>query len=261
MTPQKAFFVLSREGIPLYDIRQILALWDVDFDRVALSEKEIEDKAFFDVLEKLKAGFPAAYLVGHVDLLSVCVRVSPDVLIPRMETEDFLRELFERKDFSGKKVLDLCTGSGFIALAIKKRFPEAVVTGSDISEKALELAKDSAKDNALSVEFLESDFLDSIDGKFDFVISNPPYIPVDSKNVQAPFEPGLALFSGTDGMDSYRRIFPRLEEHLERDGEAYFELEHANAEKIEALAREHLPSRKTEILFDFDGKKRFLHLF
>ena len=261
MTPKKALFLLSQEGIPLHDIRQVLSLWDVDFDRIALSEKEIDDKTFFEVLEKLKGGYPVAYLVGHVDLLSVRVRVSPDVLIPRMETEDFLRDLLAKKDLSGKKVLDLCTGSGFIALAIKKRFPKALVTASDISQKALSLAEQSAKENALSVHFLKSDFLDAIDGKFDFIISNPPYIPLHSKFVRAPYEPQLALFSGEDGMDSYRQIFPRLEEHLEEKGEAYFELEDANAEKTKALAMSILPSRSAEILLDFDGKKRFLHLF
>lgn len=261
MTPKELLHLYSKAGIPLYDIREVLTFFGCDFDRVEIDEREIDEKKARNVLERLVSGYPISYLVGHVDLLSVRVRVDENVLIPRMETEDFLRQLLKERDLSGKHVLDLCTGSGFIALAVKKAYPDAIVTASDISRKALDLARLSAQDNALDIAFVQSDYLSQIKGRFDLILSNPPYIPLHSPNVRAPYEPELALFSGEDGMDSYRKIFPELEKHLEKDGEAYFEIESDNAERIRDLAKEKLPARRGEILLDFDGKKRFVHLF
>lgn len=261
MRAREILFLFSKEKIPLYDIRQVFEIWNLDFDRVALLDQQIDDDEVFSVLKKLKSGYPAAYIVGHVDLLSVRVFVNEDVLIPRMETEDFLHELLEKRDFSGKRILDLCTGSGFIALALKKRYPNADVMASDISEKALALAKKSAEFNNLDITFVLSDFLEDVPGKFDCIISNPPYIPEHSAKVLAPFEPKLALFSGKDGMDSYRKIFSKLNNHILHNGEAFFEIESDNAQDILRLASQKLPDFRSEVLLDFDQKNRFIHFF
>lgn len=261
MKPREILRLFERESIPLFDIREVLSFLGSSLDRAEIDEKDIEDNRVFVVLAKLKEGYPVSYLVGHVDLLSLRILLDENVLIPRTETEDFLADFLSQKNLNGKRVLDLCTGSGFIALAVKKRYPHADVVASDISKAALSLAERSAKLNGLSVRFVHSDYLDDIDGTFDIILSNPPYIPLNSPKACAPYEPKLALYSGKDGMDSYRRIFPKLISHLSKDGVAYFEIESDNAEKIKKLAQEEMPGVKTEILRDFDGKERFIRLF
>lgn len=260
MKPSAILRLYQEEGIPLADIRLVLPLFKTDLDHAEIDERDIPEEEVKKVLSRLLDGYPAAYLAGKIEILGIELFLSEDVLIPRTETEDFLRaEIFRKKDLSGKKVLDLCTGSGFIALSVKRRYPLAEVVGTDISEKALSLARRSMGHNKLDVNFHKSDYLEEVDGLFDLVLCNPPYIP-KGKEIQAPFEPELALFSGPDGMDSYRKIFPRLEEHLSSLGEAYFELEATMADEVLLLSRKLLPNMEGRILLDMEGKKRYLHL-
>lgn len=261
MKPSEILRLYQGKGIPLADIRLVLPLFKTDLDHAEIDEREVPAEEVQNVLSRLLEGYPAAYLVGRIEILGIELFLNEDVLIPRTETEDFLRaEIFRKKDLSGKKVLDLCTGSGFIALSVKKRYPLAEVLGTDISEKALSLARRSMERNKLDMEFRKSDYLEEVEGLFDLVLCNPPYIP-QGKRTQAPFEPELALFSGADGMDSYRKIFPRLEGHLSPSGEAYFELEATRADAVLLLSQQLLPGLEREIFLDMEGKKRYLHLF
>ena len=174
MKPREILRLFERESIPLFDIREVLSFLGSSLDRAEIDEKDIEDNRVFVVLAKLKEGYPVSYLVGHVDLLSLRILLDENVLIPRTETEDFLADFLSQKNLNGKRVLDLCTGSGFIALAVKKRYPHADVVASDISKAALSLAERSAKLNGLSVRFVHSDYLDDVDGTFDIILSNHP---------------------------------------------------------------------------------------
>ena len=255
MKPSEILRLYQGKGVPLADIRLVLPLFGTDLDHAEIDGREVPEEEVQAILSRLLEGYPAAYLAGKIEILGIELFLSEDVLIPRTETEDFLRaEIFAKKDLSGKRVLDLCTGSGFIALSVKRRYPLAEVVGTDISEKALSLSRRSMEHNKLDVD------LEEVDGLFDLVLCNPPYIP-QGKRTQAPFEPELALFSGTDGMDSYRKIFPRLEAHLSPSGEAYFELEATRADAVLLLSQQLLPGLESEVLLDMEGKKRYLHLF
>lgn len=254
---------LSIKGVYIPDVLEILKeFFGMSKEEFFLNpEKEIDESQAMVLLEKLKCEIPSAYIVGHVKFAGIDVKVNPAVLIPRMETEELVLKIIKKHDLSNKRVLDLCTGSGCIGLALKKAFPSSYLTLSDISKEALETAKENTKRNHIKsgVEFVRSDFLDEIDGRFDFVVSNPPYIPT-GKKTEAKFEPTLALYSGEDGCDSYRRIFKKLKNTLKEDGEAYFEMGEDEKDKLTEIL-------KAEKFFDFEfikdlsGKDRFVHVW
>lgn len=218
--------------------------------------KEIDEELAMRLLARLEKGEPSAYIVGHVPFAGIDVEVNTDVLIPRMETEELALYI---DGCDGKRVLDLCSGSGCIGLSLAKRFPGSFITLADISERAMEVARRNAKRNGVTnVEFVISDFLDGVEGEYDMVVSNPPYIP-EGDEVEADYEPHLALFSGIDGCDSYRRIFKGLPKVLKKDGLCLMELE----ERSEQILT---PILKKQGLFSFEykkdmsGKTRFLCL-
>lgn len=264
MTYNEIFRELTAHQIPLADIKVIFdGYFHVEFDRLGiLGDKEgISKENLNALLLKLKTGYPVAYLVGYTDILSLHLFLNEDTLIPRIETEDFIYSYLKfNYDFNHKKILDLCTGSGFIALAIKKIYKEANVYASDISAGALKIAKRNADYNHCNITFLESDFLKNIPDKFDVIISNPPYIEEDSKEVDAPFEPPLALFSGKDGLDSYRSIFKDLDSHLNENGISFFEMESTNVKNTIDLLKSIQPNFKFKVMQDLYGRERYLEI-
>ncbi len=263
MTAAEVAEQLSEENIPLADIRTILSgVFSFPFDRLGIDgDKDIATKEEYKlVLAKLKGGVPPVYLAGYDIIRGLKIYLSEDVLIPRTETISFLYgDIQGNYDFSNKKVLDLCTGSGIIALSVKKLFPASIVTASDISDKALALAKKSAEENSLFIVFKKSNFLEDIQDRFDVILSNPPYIEERSKDVIAPYEPPLALYSGKDGMDSYRAIFSLLDSRLLKKGIAFFELEASNADKVKDLFLSFYPEGyDCSFILDMENKKRYL---
>ena len=263
MRANNVFTLYYQNQIPLADIKTIFdGYYQIPFDSLGLigESKTISDKEAYRVLGLLKKGYPAVYLVGYADIKEIRFFLNEDVLIPRIETEEFIYEyLANNYDFSNKKILDLCTGSGFIALSIKKLFPSANILATDISSKALAIAKKNRDYNHLEIELRKSDFFSDIKETFDVIVSNPPYIEDDSKDVYAPFEPELALYSGKDGLDSYRKIFSDLDKHLNKKGVAFFELEATNALKTKELFKQ-ICQEAYEVSFftDLEGKKRYL---
>jgi len=263
MRANNVFTLYYQNQIPLADIKTIFdGYYQIPFDSLGLigESKTIPDKEAYRVLSLLKKGYPAVYLVGYADIKDIRFFLNEDVLIPRMETEEFIYEYLANKyDLNNKKVLDLCTGSGFIALSIKKLFPLADILATDISSKALEVARKNSSYNHLEIELRKSDFFSQINDTFDFIISNPPYIEETSKDVCAPFEPEIALYSGKDGLDSYREIFSNLDKHLNKKGVAFFELEATNAIKTQELFKQ-ICKEEYEVSFfkDLEGKNRYL---
>ena len=218
-----------------------------------------DDEKAKEVLEKIKNGYPANYLAGYRDVQHIRLFLNEDTLIPRNETIWFVFDYLKHHySFSQKDVLDVGTGSGLIALGIKKLFPDAKITASDICESALEEAKKSAQYNGLEICFIKSDFLNDITGCFDFIISNPPYIEEDNKEVDAKYEPPLALYSGKDGCDSYKSLFSSLDSHLKEGGVSFFELESTNVDHVMMIATHLLPSYTKEILKDQYNRPRYL---
>ncbi len=247
----------TANGIPLADIKDILDFhFGHDFNRSEIDEEEIDDKEVFSVLERLKKGEPVAYINGFIISDGVKIYLNSSTLIPRIETEEFVLETLYKEDLNNRKILDLCTGSGFIALLLKKKFPDADIYASDISDECLKIAEKSAKENSLDITFVKSNYLKDIEGTFDVIVSNPPYIGEDEE-VDAPYEPESALYAGKEGLDSYREIFKNLREHLNNHSKAYFELGQ-NSLKVYALAKEAFPSAYIQLIKDMERKDRYL---
>ena len=163
---------------------------------------------------------PLQYVLGYQDFYGQKITVSEGVLVPRPETEILAKLTAEISE--NKKVLDLCTGSGAIAVAVKKLCPAADVTASDVSEKALEIASYNASLNDAEVKFVLSDVFANVVEKYDVIVSNPPYIPTADiekldKEVK-DFEPKIALDGGADGLEFYREIAKGVKEHLTGGG-------------------------------------------
>lgn len=263
MTYNDIFSLFYKSGIPLADIRTIFdSVFHFPFSDLGINgtQDQISAEKATAILHKLKEGYPAVYLSGFDIIRGNKIYLNENVLIPRTETIEFLYDYVKNnQDWNQKKILDLCTGSGFIAISLKSLFPNADIYASDISEEALSLAEKSAKENKKEIRFIKSDFLNDINDTYDVIVSNPPYIEEDSKDVDAPFEPDLALYSGKDGCDSYRSIFPLLKSHLTNHGLAFFELESTNAEKVMSLLNQLTDdSFNTEILYDMEKKPRYL---
>jgi len=164
---------------------------------------------------------PLAYVEGQIEFFDLTLKVDERCLIPRLETELLVERVLKRLPKAGR-VLDLCCGSGAIGLAIKSQRPEVEVVLVDISEDALVLAKENAKSNNLNVEFVLSDFLEKVDGKFDGIICNPPYVTEkeyeDLEESVKGYEPKLALVGGEDGLVFYRKLSEGYKTFLKDEG-------------------------------------------
>ncbi len=205
----------------------------------------IPDKAFetdyMELIGRREKREPLQYIIGHVDFMGYTINVDRRVLIPRFDTEWVVNGALDLiKD--GYSVLDMCTGSGCIIIAIfgSRRLKRAV--GSDISKDALDVAKDNASANGINdIEWIESDLFSHITGKFDLIISNPPYITrKEMGNLQKEVEeePYGALFGGTDGLDYYRRIIKDAGGHLKKSGYLALETGSSQREDVSCMLRE-----------------------
>ncbi len=179
------------------------------YDNESISQdKEV---LYFKYIDKLIQGIPLQYITNTQEFMKMSFFVNDNVLIPQPDTEILVEETIKiARNIKKPTILDLCTGSGAIAVSLKKYLQDSIVYASDISPKALEVAKRNAKNNNVEVNFFESDLFENLPNiKFDIIVSNPPYIKKDviktlDKEVQN--EPKLALDGGIDGLDFYRKI-------------------------------------------------------
>jgi release factor glutamine methyltransferase len=228
-------------------------------------EKALTEEQFNKIRESLiKRGnrLPLQYITGNVQFLNTNINVNENVLIPRPETE-FMVDYIIRQEFSDScnnyDILDLCTGSGAIAIALKKELPQANVYGSDISEKALEIAQINAKENVVEIIFIESDLFANIkDIKFDFIVSNPPYVSEKEYKCleqELLFEPRLALVALDNGLYFYDKILESAKNYLKEDGKIYFEIGEKQANEIEKIANKY-DYNVIEIINDLNDRNR-----
>ena len=223
---------------------------------------------FHWAVEDLKQYRPIQHIIGYTDFCDCRIAVSPDVLIPRPETEEIVLRATELLNDSGANVqegnfLDLCTGSGCIAIALAKQFPKARVYAVDISTKALDLAQKNAERNHVAVEFVQSDILQETIAlpcpTFDLIISNPPYIQEKERcNMERnvlEYEPSLALFvPDKDPLKFYRAIGLYALQHLTCKGLLILEInEHLGSATCQLLQS---IGFVTQLLQDFRGKDR-----
>lgn len=211
------------------------------------------------IAEKMKDGAPLQYALGSTEFFGIRLGVNPAVLIPRPETEELAEKVIEEvRSRGGGRVLDLCTGSGAIAIAVAKNSP-AEVTATDVSEAACTVARANAAGAGASVKVLAGDmFAPVAEEKFDVIVSNPPYIPHgDIAGLQdkvKKFEPLAALDGGEDGLDFYRTIAREGAERLTEGGVIFLEFGEGQADAVKEL----FAAFDTEVYLDMQGKERML---
>ncbi|MCI5848831.1 MAG: peptide chain release factor N(5)-glutamine methyltransferase [Lachnoclostridium sp.] len=183
---------------------------------------------------------PLQQITGSQEFMGIEFEIDENVLIPRQDTEILVSEVY--KLCQNKNVLDMCTGSGCIAISIAKDGKAKSVTACDISEKALIVAENNNKRLGTFVHFIKSDLWTNIDGVYDIIVSNPPYITEDEMKLLMPevkeHEPQIALFGGRDGLDFYRRIINEAKAHLTEDGHILLEIGCFQAVRVSGLLHE-----------------------
>ena len=205
---------------------------------------EVKQNEYFRCIDKLKKGYPIEHITHQKEFMKLNFFVNGDVLIPRQDTEILVEEVIKiSKEMRVKKILDLCTGSGAIAVSLAKYLSDVEITAIDISHKAIKTAKKNAVFNKVEdrITFLESDLFENLKNqKYDLIVSNPPYIKKDlikklDKQVQK--EPYIALDGGYDGLDFYRKIIFQAYEYLKYNGYLCFEIGYDQKEDVSNLLK------------------------
>ena len=278
--PERVFATAGKMSVLLKNTKKRFAVGGVDEDEaewifamtlsipksaVATEEyiiKAAQAKEIIRIADERLTGRPLWYIYGDTDFYGYKIKVDERVLIPRPETEE-LAALVVSAAEEGQSVLDLCTGSGAIAIAVYKELEKAnrkvKMTAVDISADALDLAKENADENEADILFIQSDLFTRLRGRFDIIVSNPPYIPsAEIDNLQREvknYEPRIALDGGADGMDIYRKIAAEAPKYLNRGGILLLEVGQGEAEKV---ARMFKGGAYTMIVKDFNGIDRYV---
>ena len=226
--------------------------------------KVAEAKEILKIADERLTGRPLWYIIGDADFCGYMIKVDERVLIPRPETEE-LAVLTINAAEEGNHILDLCTGSGAIAIAVYKELEKynrkCKVTAVDVSADALELAKENAQLNGAEIRFVESDLFTKLRGRFDIIVTNPPYIPtevVDGLQREVKdHEPRLALDGGADGLDIYRRIAEEAKKYLVRGGTLIMEVGEGEAAEVVKLFK---GISYSMVIQDFNGIDRYLKI-
>lgn len=215
-----------------------------------------------EALKKIEEGYPIQYLIGYVEFYNTKILVNENVLIPRFETEYLVEKaikcLLKKKIKNG---IDICTGSGCIAIALNKNL-NFEMDACDISDNALDLAKINAKENKAEINFFKKDILkENIDKKYDFIISNPPYVKKgEYTSIETRYEPQIALYANDNGLEFYKRILELSLNILNAKGTIIFEIGATLGEDIKKIALELYPKAKITIEKDFNQFDRFMFI-
>ena len=229
------------------------------FQQEVTEEEEVFVKGIF---QQLAAHKPAQYIIGQADFYGMQLKVDERVLIPRPETEELVELILAENSEENLKVLDIGTGSGAIALALAKNKPVWSVTAADISQDALDVASENAKNQKFNIFFKKSDCFAEISEKYDIIVSNPPYISREDEsevglNVLYS-EPHLALFADEDGLAIYRRIAEDAKDYLKDGGKIYLEIGYKQGQSVPELFRKQLPEKRVRTLKDQFGQDRMV---
>ena len=191
------------------------------------------------LIEKRASHIPVQHLTGVQDFMGFTFKVNEHVLIPRQDTEVLVEEVL--KVSKGKKVLDMCTGSGCIVISLAKLGQLESATAVDISTEALKVAKENAASLEAEISFVESDLFEKVEGLYDIIVSNPPYIESEEVDKLAPevkdHEPRLALDGTEDGLYFYRKIIEEADKYLTENGAIFFEIGYNQGEAVSELLR------------------------
>ena len=227
-------------------------------------EKYLPKNKLIEGIERLQNGEPVQYIVGNVNFYGNEIKVNKNVLIPRFETEElveytisYIKKMFKEKI----NIIDLGTGSGCIAITLKKKI-NSNVSAIDISKEALEVAKENAKKNKVEIDFIQNDMLDNISNKFDVIISNPPYISKNEEiqDIVRKNEPSLALYADNEGLYYYEKIIKQAKKNLKEKFIIAFEIGYMQGDKIKKIAEQNYPKAEVVLKKDLQGKDRFIFI-
>ncbi len=251
-------FILEKRNN--FSLTQLLANY-----RQKMPEKKWVE--FQSDVNQLVSGMSPQYIVGVADFYGYEYQVNRDVLIPRIETEETIDWIIDEtsKVFADPlKVLDIGTGSGVIAITLKKFRPNWQLFASDISSAALKVAENNAKRLKAEVKFIQSDVFQNISGKFDLIVSNPPYIAEDEKKYMDKSviqnEPKIALFAGNEGLAVYQAIAKDLSAHLNQGGRAFFEIGFQQEEAVINIFKQSSPNFQVLKRHDTAGNQRMIQV-
>ena len=215
---------------------------------------------------KLLNKYPIQYLIGYVNFYGYKIYVNDNVLIPRYETEYLVEKTIKYinkiyKKTNNLKILDLCTGSGCIAISLSKEL-NIDIDASDISKDAINIAKKSNNENNANVNFIKSDLFKDISNKYDVIISNPPYISYSEEIMESvkKYEPNIALYADNNGLFFYEEILKNVRKHLNNKFLIAFEIGYLQADKIKNIIEQNLEDVKIIIEQDLSKKDRYIFI-
>ena len=217
-------------------------------------------------LKRLKAGEPVQYIVGNVDFYGYLIKVNKDVLIPRFETEELVSKTIAYINKYFKEQVSICdmgTGSGCIAITLKRKLARSTLTAIDISTSALKVAKENAKLNNAEITFIQNDLFNNLKIDYDVIISNPPYIAYDEEIDPLVYnnEPHLALFAKDDGLYFYKKLLKQICKNQKSRYFIAFEIGATQGDKIINYAKEIFPKAKIWVENDLQNRPRFFFMY
>lgn len=204
-----------------------------------LEIEEQKEKEFLNYVNKVEEGYPLQYITNKQEFMGLDFYVNENVLIPQPDTELLVEKAIEySNNLESCKILDLCTGSGAIAISLKKYVPKVSIFASDISSEALSVAKKNSIKNNVQINFIKSNMFENIKETFDIIVSNPPYIKTNviknlSKDVKN--EPIIALDGGEDGLYYYKIIAKNVNKYLKENGILIMEIGYDQGEEVKEI--------------------------
>ena len=242
--------ILRKSGNPDAEFDTLCIFQDIIHDKNPLFQpmeavSQEDEKTIREYVKKRSEGYPLQYILGKWEFYGYDFRISPDVLIPRPDTEVLVENVLaicRRERLSSPIIYDLCSGSGCIAITLKKEIPSAKVYAVEISKKAVDIIKKNASLNSADINVINSDvrnieLIESIESP-DIIVCNPPYLTqedMDTLQKEVTFEPELALFGGADGLDFYREITEKWKKCLKKGGYICYEFGYDQHEDVKNI--------------------------
>lgn len=215
----------------------------------------IEYNKYMKIIKKRAEGIPYAYITGHKEFMKLDFVVNKNVLIPREDTEILVQETIK---LNKKNILDMCTGSGCIAISLAKYIKDSKIDGSDISKRALTIAKLNAKQNNVEVNFINSNLFEEIKKTYDVIVSNPPYIrtrDMQDLQIEVKQEPERALDGGENGIYFYNKISKEAKKYLNEEGYLIFEIGYDQAGEVTEILKKY-NYKNIEVIKDLSKNDR-----
>jgi len=238
---------------------------DIEYLKKYIKENNLDENYYNEKLKELENGIPVQYAIGNVDFYGNIIKVNKNVLIPRFETELLVEKTIKKikNYFQNQKIdiIDLGTGSGCIAISLKKEI-NSNIDALDISKEALEVAKYNAKTNQVEINFINQDMANYKEKKYDVIISNPPYIKEDEEimEIVKNNEPHIALYAKDNGLYFYKKIIENIPSITKDKYLVCLEIGYTQSTEIVEIAKQNLTDINISVEKDLSGKDRFIFI-